>query len=284
MVTVPNIRRVRRAVAPALVALGAAAAAFTATLSGHALAQDNTAEEIAKYRQMLAEGNPAELWEAAGEEPWKKPAGPKNASLERCDLGKGPGVTKGAYAELPRYFKDANKVMDLEQRLAYCRVTLQGLTQEEALKNPFSSQGKPSDIERLAAFVTGESRGVKMNVQLSHPEEKRVYALGQKMFFYRGGAYDFACATCHAVDGQRIRLQDLPNLMTEKGAQAAYTTWPAYRVSQGEVRTMQHRLYDCLRQQRFPEPAYGSDVITALTMYLAKNANGGTYDGPNMKR
>ena len=284
MVTVRNIRRLRRTVAPALVALGAVAAAVTATLSGPALAQDNTAEEIAKYRQMLAEGNPAELWEAAGEELWKKPAGPKNASLEQCDLGKGPGVTKGAYAELPRYFKDANKVMDLEQRLAYCRVTLQGLTHEEATKNPFASQGKPSDIERLAAFLTGESRGVKMNVQLAHPEEKRVYALGQKMFFYRAGAYDFACATCHAVDGQRIRLQDLPNLMTQKGAQAAYTTWPAYRVSQGEVRTMQHRLYDCLRQQRFPEPAYGSDVITALTMFLAKNANGGTYDGPNMKR
>jgi sulfur-oxidizing protein SoxA len=244
----------------------------------------STADEIAKYRQMLAEGNPAELWEAAGEELWKKPAGPKNASLEQCDLGKGPGVTKGAYAELPRYFKDAGKVMDLEQRLAWCRVTLQGLSEQDAKKVPFSSSGKPSDIERLAAYLTGESRGVKMNVQLAHPEEKRVYALGEKMFFYRGGAYDFACATCHAADGQRIRLQDLPNLLTDKGAQAAYTTWPAYRVSQGEVRTMQHRLYDCLRQQRFPEPAYGSDVITALTMFLARNANGGTYDGPAMKR
>ncbi|MGH8787645.1 MAG: sulfur oxidation c-type cytochrome SoxA [Cupriavidus necator] len=262
-----------------------AAAATAAVASAAAVhAQGSTADEIAKYRQMLAEGNPAELWEAAGEELWKKPAGPKNASLEQCDLGKGPGVTKGAYAELPRYFKDASKVMDLEQRLAYCRMTLQGLTREEATKIPFSSSGKPSEIERLVAYLTGESRGVKMNVQLSHPEEKRTYALGEKMFFYRGGAYDFACATCHAVDGQRIRLQDLPNLLTDKGAQAAYTTWPAYRVSQGEVRTMQHRLYDCLRQQRFPEPAYGSDVITALTMFLAKNANGGTYDGPAMKR
>lgn len=264
----------------------ALAAAATAAVAGAASvhAQGSTADEIAKYRQMLAEGNPAELWEAAGEELWKKPAGPKNASLEQCDLGKGPGVTKGAYAELPRYFKDANKVMDLEQRLAYCRVTLQGLTKEEATRSPFSASGKPSEIERLVAYLTGESRGVKMNVQLSHPEEKRTYALGQNMFFYRGGAYDFACATCHAVDGQRIRLQDLPNLLTEKGAQAAYTTWPAYRVSQGEVRSMQHRLYDCLRQQRFPEPAYGSDVITALTMFLAKNANGGPYDGPAMKR
>ena len=274
-------RRLRGTVALTAAAIAAASLAGLASL---AQAQGSTAEEIAKYRQMLAEGNPAELWEAAGEELWKKPAGPKNASLEQCDLGKGPGVTKGAYAELPRYFKDANKVMDLEQRLAWCRVTLQGLTQEEATKQPFSASGKSSDIERLASYLTGESRGVKMNVQLTHPEEKRVYALGQKMFFYRGGAYDFACATCHAVDGQRIRLQDLPNLLEPKGAQAAYTTWPAYRVSQGEVRTMQHRIYDCLRQQRFPEPAYGSDVITALSMFLAKNANGGTYDGPNMKR
>ncbi|MFJ4290389.1 sulfur oxidation c-type cytochrome SoxA [Cupriavidus sp. NPDC089707] len=272
------IRSLARRAALALAATAAAAGAAAVH------AQGSTADEIAKYRQMLAEGNPAELWEAAGEELWKKPAGPKNASLEQCDLGKGPGVTKGAYAELPRYFKDANKVMDLEQRLAWCRTTLQGLTREEATKNPFSASGKPSDIERLVAYLTGESRGVKMNVQLNHPEEKRTYALGQKMFFYRGGAYDFACATCHAVDGQRIRLQDLPNLLTDKGAQAAYTTWPAYRVSQGEVRSMQHRLYDCLRQQRFPEPAYGSDVITALTMFLAKNANGGTYDGPAMKR
>ncbi|QEZ48169.1 sulfur oxidation c-type cytochrome SoxA [Cupriavidus oxalaticus] len=272
------IRSLARRAALALAATAAAAGAAAVH------AQGSTADEIAKYRQMLAEGNPAELWEAAGEELWKKPAGPKNVSLEQCDLGKGPGVTKGAYAELPRYFKDANKVMDLEQRLAWCRTTLQGLTKEEATKNPFSASGKPSDIERLVAYLTGESRGVKMNVQLNHPEEKRTYALGQKMFYYRGGAYDFACATCHAVDGQRIRLQDLPNLLTDKGAQAAYTTWPAYRVSQGEVRSMQHRLYDCLRQQRFPEPAYGSDVITALTMFLAKNANGGTYDGPAMKR
>ncbi|SOZ36465.1 sulfur oxidation c-type cytochrome SoxA [Cupriavidus neocaledonicus] len=271
---------------PSLARRAALALAATAAVAAAAVvhAQGSTADEIAKYRQMLAEGNPAELWEAAGEELWKKPAGPKHASLEQCDLGKGPGVTKGAYAELPRYFKDTNKVMDLEQRLAHCRMTLQGLSKEEATRNPFSSSGQPSEIERLVAYLTGESRGVKMNVQLSHAEEKRTYALGEKMFFYRGGAYDFACATCHAVDGQRIRLQDLPNLLTDKGAQAAYTTWPAYRVSQGEVRTMQHRLYDCLRQQRFPEPAYGSDVITALTMFLAKNANGGTYDGPAMKR
>ena len=54
-----------------------------------AFAQKSTADGIAEYRAMLADGNPAELFEAKGEELWKKKRGPKNASLERCDLGKG---------------------------------------------------------------------------------------------------------------------------------------------------------------------------------------------------
>ena len=60
----------------------------------------STADEIAKYREMIADGNPSELYEMTGEELWKKPSGPKNASLETCDLGLGPGVVDGAAARL----------------------------------------------------------------------------------------------------------------------------------------------------------------------------------------
>ena len=123
-----------------------------------------------------------------------------------------------------------------------------------------------------------------MNVPLAHPKEKEAFALGEKMFVYRGGTHDFSCATCHAEDGKRIRLQDLPNLMTVAGAQKAYTTWPAYRVSQGELRTFQWRLNDCFRQQRFPELIFTSDASIALTMYLARNANGAAFDAPAIKR
>lgn len=266
---------------PSLIAAIAAMAISAAT---PAIAQTSATDEIARYRQLLADGNPAELWEMRGEELWKTKAGPNNVSLEQCDLGKGPGVVKGAYVELPRYFKDVNKVMDLEQRLIHCRTNLQGLSKEDATKNPFASRGKPSDIEAIVSYITAESRGMKMNVSTAHPEELATYETGKKLFFYRAGAYDFACATCHATDGQRIRLQDLPNILNKDNAQAAYTTWPAYRVSQGEVRTMQHRLYDCFRQQRFPVPGYASDAITAVTMYLAKNAEGGVYNAPALKR
>ncbi len=261
-----------------------AAALVTVVAAPLATGQGSTEEGIAKYREALQEGNPAELWELRGQELWKKPAGPKHVSLERCDLGLGPGVVKGAYAQLPRYFPDAGKVMDLETRLVHCRTTLQGLTEAEAKANHFGGPGKRSENEALVAYVTGESRGTKMNVSLDHPKVKEMYDLGEKMFFFRGGTHDFACATCHGSDDKRIRLQDLPNLTTREGAQKAYTTWPAYRVSQGELRTFQWRLNDCFRQQRFPELSFASDASIALTTFLAHNANGAAYDAPAIKR
>jgi sulfur-oxidizing protein SoxA len=269
-------RRARVVAAIAIAMVGVAATA--------AFAQSSAVDEIAKYRAALQDGNPAELWEARGEDLWKAPRGPKKVSFATCDLGQGPGVVKGAYAQLPKYFADADRVMDLETRLVYCMVAQQGYTVADAMKGPYGGPGKKSDIEALVAYVTSQSRGVKMNVSLGHPKEKEAFALGEKMFVFRGGSHDFSCATCHAEDNKRIRLQDLPNLMTVSGAQKAYTTWPAYRVSQGELRTFQWRLYDCFRQQRFPEMIFTSDASIALTMYLARNANGAAFDAPAIKR
>jgi sulfur-oxidizing protein SoxA len=252
---------------------------------GGAFAQSSTVDEIAKYREALQDGNPAELWEARGEELWKKPHGPKQASFATCDLGAGPGVVKGAYAQLPRYFADANRVMDLETRLVWCMVNQQGIAEADATKIKFGDGSRRrSDLEALAAYVTSQSRGARMSVALDEPHVRDMYRVGERMFFYRGGTHDFSCATCHGEDGKRIRLQDLPNLTKTEGAQKAYTTWPAYRVSQGELRTFQWRLYDCFRQQRFPELEFGSDTSIALTTYLAARANGAEYNGPAIKR
>jgi len=174
--------------------------------------------------------------------------------------------------------------MDLETRLVHCMQTLQGLSYAQATRRTYGDGQNRSDIEALTAYVTGQSRGLVMNVPLAHPKEKAAYALGKRIFFFRGGPHDFACSTCHASPGKRIRLQDLPDLLETKDAQRAYTTWPAYRVSQGELRTMQWRLYDCFRQQRFPELTFGSEASIALTSFLAVNANGGTYAAPAIKR
>jgi len=262
----------------------AIAAVGIALAAPPAFAQGSAVEEIEKYRQALQDGNPAELWVARGEDLWRAPAGPKKVSLEKCDLGLGPGVVKGAYAQMPRYFADAGQVMDLETRLVWCRVNLQGMTEAEAKRNPFGGPGVKSDLEALTAWITFESLGTKMAVSLDHPKMQEAYDIGKAIFFFRGGPYDFACATCHGEDGKRIRLQDLPNLSSKAGAQKGYSTWPAYRVSQGELRTFQWRLNDCFRQQRFPELAYGSPASIALTTFLAYNANGALFAAPSIKR
>ncbi|HST00412.1 MAG TPA: sulfur oxidation c-type cytochrome SoxA [Usitatibacter sp.] len=254
--------------------------------AGLVLAQDkdSTAREIEKYREAVAEGNPAELWEARGEALWKEKRGPKNASLEQCDIGLGPGVVKGAYTVLPKYFADTDKVEDLESRLVSCMVTLQGFTPAQAKKDPFGGPGKKVAMDALVAYVTSESRGMPMHVSLAHPKEREAYEMGKEIFFYRSGPHDFGCVTCHGASDKRIRLQDLPNLTTAADARRAYTTWPAYRVSQGEVRSMQWRLNDCFRQQRFPELEFVSPASIALSLYLAKTAEGGVMNAPAVKR
>ena len=63
-----------------------------------------------------------------------------------------------------------------------------------------------------------------------------------------------------------------------------FAAWPAYRVSSGEMWSMQRRLNDCFRQQRFPELVFTSEASIALTTFLARNANGAPFNAPAIKR
>ena len=261
-----------------LVAATAAAAGATA------LAQDRTAADgIAEYRKMLEDGNPADLFEARGEVLWKQARGPKNATLEKCDLGKGPGVVKGAFVELPRYFADTNRVQDLESRLVTCMSTLQGLDADAIAKTPFGS-GEQNNVTALATWVAVQSKGMRFNLPQAHAEEKKSYEIGKRVFFFRGGPMDFSCASCHSVDGQRIRLQDLPNLTRSPGDGIGFAAWPAYRVSSGQMWGMQLRLNDCYRQMRFPYPGFGSEATIAVSTYMGVNAKGAKSAVPTIKR
>jgi sulfur-oxidizing protein SoxA len=253
-----------------------------------ARAQQTEAEkEIERYRAMISDpmSNPGFLNVDRGEALWAAKRGSKNVSLEQCDLGEGPGKLEGAYAKLPRYFKDTDKVMDLEQRLKWCMETLQGLDTADVVRRRFSGPGRTSDMEDLVAFIANKSSGMKIATPLAHPKEQEAFAVGQALFYRRAGTWDFSCATCHQADGQRIRLQELPILgKPGKQVQATMGSWPTYRVSQSALRTMQHRLWDCYRQMRWAEPDYLSDGLTALTVFLNKNAEGAELQVPSIKR
>lgn len=249
--------------------------------------EDASEKEIERYRAMISDpmSNPGFLAVDRGEVLWSEKRGTRNVSLEVCDLGLGAGKLEGAFARLPRFFADSEKVMDLEQRLLWCMANVQGLDTEDVVARRFSTPGRASDLEDLVAYIANKSSGMKIDVPLGHPKEQEMAAVGEALFYRRGGVNDFSCATCHAEEGKRIRLQGLPNLSKPgKPAQETMGGWPTYRVSQSALRTMQHRLWDCYRQQRWPEPEYGSDSLTALTVFLQKQAAGGEIAVPSIKR
>ncbi|WP_114968422.1 sulfur oxidation c-type cytochrome SoxA [Rhodoferax ferrireducens] len=248
-----------------------------------ALAQKSAVQSIEEYRAMLQDGNPAELFEAKGEDLWKQKRGPKNTSLEKCDLGKGPGVVKGVFVELPRHFADTRKVQDLESRLLTCMETLQGFNAAEIAKTPFG-KGEQINLTALATWISAESKGMKFSLSQSHTQEKVFFEVGKRLFFQRGGPHDFSCASCHGQDNTRIRLQDLPNLTKNPGDGIGFAAWPAYRVSNGQMWGMQQRLNDCYRQQRFPYPGFASDATVALGVYLGVNSAGSASVAPALKR
>lgn len=248
-----------------------------------ALAQKTAVQSIEEYRAMLQDGNPADLFEAKGEDLWKQKRGPKAVTLEQCDLGKGPGVVKGAFTELPRYFADTKRVQDLESRLMSCMETLQGFNAVDIAKTPFD-KGEQKTLTALVTWISAESKGMKFNLPQAHPEERTYYEVGKRLFFQRGGPHDFSCATCHGQDEKRIRLQDLPNLTKNPGDGVGFAAWPAYRVSNGQMWGMQQRLNDCYRQQRFPYPGFGSEATIALSVYLGVNSQGSVSVAPAIKR
>ena len=156
-----------------LVSRGRAAAISLLVLATPLAAQD-VQDGLSVGREMLAQDNPGELWVERGARLFYEKRGPKNVSLERCDLGLGPGKVEGAFAQLPRYFADTAHVQDLESRLLTCMIDLQGFQREDIISDRFGSLDKDSDIEALVSFIGSKSNGMRMNVPMRHAKGIRV--------------------------------------------------------------------------------------------------------------
>lgn len=268
-------------------AAAAVAGSLSAALPAAAQTEEETQRGLERFREMLREdpwSNPALLDSDRGEVLWATAAGPNNVTLETCDLGLGPGVVDGAFAQLPRYFEDAGRVMDAESRILWCMETIQGIDMSEFLKRPHPGGGQPvKDLGAIATWVSNRSESMTYALQDS-AELADAIALGETLFQRRSGPFDFSCETCHAVSGTRIRLQELPHLSAPEEAQEVVGEWPAYRVSSTHVMTMQHRMFDCYWQMRMPQLQMSSEASVALIAYLTSNAEGGEIKAPGMKR
>jgi sulfur-oxidizing protein SoxA len=230
---------------------------------------------------MMLPDNPA--WDVveAGEKLFKEARGPKNVSLEKCDFGKGPGVLAGAHTELPRYFADTGKVMDLDTRLVHCMKTLQGFTNDDAAIK--QKHGSDSDIMKLQTYIASKSNGYAWNPPMNHPLEKAMRDAGEVMFYRRAGTMDFNCAACHSQSEKRIRASVLPNVYDPIDWSKAIS-WPAQRTSHDHVRSSQHRVLECLWQMRYPNIKNGSDASIALISFWTDAARGQAAVLPDLKR
>ena len=237
-------------------------------------------DEIHKYRQMLEEGNPAELAQREAGGSCGHARGAKQAHTRALRSWTGPrqagGSLRAAAALLRRYRQGAGcgiATGDLHDDAA-------GLSYEEATKGWYKPD---SDIEALVTYVAGKSKGARIDVPAAHPKEAEMAAVGEAIFCAlrsagfllrhlplarRIGA--FACKSCR--------------IFTSRRRANAMTQWPAYRVSQGAVWTMERRLIDCIRQMRWPEPELSVGRLVALQVYLQKQANGGVMEAPGIKR
>ena len=221
-----------------------------------------------------------------GRRPLEAAARPaRTRRCERCDLGKGPGVVKGAFVELPRYFADTGRVQDLESRLLTCMETLQGFDAAEIAKTPFG-RGEQANVEALVAWISAESRGLKFNLPQAHAAGAHdVRSWASALFFFRGGPYDFACASCHGEDGKRIRLQDLPDLTKNPGDGVGFARLaglPRLQRRAVEHAAAPERLLPPAALSRIP--ATPRDVTIALGVYMGVNAKGAESIAPALKR
>lgn len=231
--------------------------------------------------RMMMPDNPAYIVAEEGEVLFKQKRGPKNASLEQCDFGKGPGVLKGAYVELPRYFPDTGRVMDLESRLVHCMKTLQGYTDNDPQIK--QRHGNNTDVMKLMTYIAIQSNGMPWNPPMNHPLEKAYRNAGEVLFYRRSGTLDFNCATCHKQTDGRIRASYLPNV-TNPVEWTKAISWPAFRTSQENVRSSQHRVLECLWQMRYPNIRSDSDVMLAFISFWTDAARGQPAILPDLKR
>ncbi len=209
--------------------------------------------------------NPGMLWVARGGELWRAPG----ANGKRCAdcHGEDAASMKGVAARHPRHDAALGKVTDLVGRIDACRQRHQGGA-ALARESP--------DALALETFVAHQSRGMPVEVATDGPA-RATWEKGRALYFTRVGQLGLACTHCHDARWGRT-------LLAESVSQGHPTGWPAYRLEWQALGSLQRRLRACFFGVRAQQPAYGSEDLLALELYLADRARGLAVEVPGVRR
>ena len=209
--------------------------------------------------------NPGMLWVADGEALWNaKP----NASARACAEchGDAKQSMRGVAARYPAFDAEAQRPIDLAQRINQCR-------QERQQAPPFRPESK--ELLALTAFVAHQSRGLAV----APPDDARLTPFledGVALFRRRLGQLNFSCANCHDDNwGKRLAGNVIP--------QAHPTGYPIYRLEWQTLGSLQRRLRNCMIGVRAEPYPYGAPEFVALELYLNWRARGMPLETPGVR-
>jgi sulfur-oxidizing protein SoxA len=212
-------------------------------------------EEFPPYEAAIIDGE--EMWNTAF----------ANGKTYADCFPDGPGIA----GKFPHWDKDKGMVMTLPLALNNCREA----NGEEPLKY---NKGPIAD---LLAYVTYESRGQVIDVEIPEddPRALEAYEQGKEFYFARRGQLNFSCASCHLGNsGTTLRTEILSPALGHT------THFPVYRSKWGEMGTLHRRFSGCNKQVRAkPFPPQGEEYRN-LEYFMTYMNNGLELNGPGARK
>ena len=221
-----------------------------------------------EVRAMQADdfANPGMLWVTRGEAAWRKPAGAAGKACIDCH-GETTASMRGVAARYPVIDPASARLVDVEGRVNLCRTRHQHA-------EPLTHES--DELLALSAYVSHQSRGMPIRVDL-HPQNQRHFERGRNLYHLRIGQMNLSCAQCHQRNwGKRLLAQTI--------SQGHGNAFPAYRLEWQSAGSLQRRLRACYFGVRAEMPAYDSEALLDLELYLAWRASGLPVETPGVRR
>lgn len=208
--------------------------------------------------------NPAFLLVDAAADLWEQPEGELGKTCAECH-GDVESL-KGVGARYPVYSEDWGKLMNIEQRINWCRT--------ENMKAD-AWKWESDAMLGMVSLVKSQSRGMPMSVAIDGPAAP-FYEKGKAFYYERRGQLDMACANCHEDHaGEMLRA----NLLSQGQANG----FPTYRLKWQKVGSLHRRFRGCNKQVRAEPYKAGSDEYVNLELFVSHRANGLPVESPAVR-
>ena len=200
-----------------------------------------------------------------GAELWSSVEGTAGHSCASCH-GDAAQSMRGVAARYPAYDPALGRLVNLELRINEERTERMG-----ASPLPMESE----ELLALTAFVTWQSRGMPMNVDISG-RARRFFEEGKAFYERRRGQLDLACHQCHErLAGFRLR--------GDRISQGHVNGFPFYRLMWRSMGS-RHRMFRwCNWAVRAETHELGSPEYLNLELYVAWRGRGLPIESPAVR-